>query len=103
MKQKKLYFFYLKINFKKWTRAFLRQNNNQLKISDEEKLNLIDENMEYILTGILVHGGSNIQSGHYYSYIMDQETGKWYQFNDNSISDYNIYTELEKECFGNMG
>ena len=92
-----------KINFKKWTRAFLRQNNNQLKISDEEKLNLIDENMEYILTGILVHGGSNIQSGHYYSYIMDQETGKWYQFNDNSISDYNIDTELEKECFGNMG
>ena len=92
-----------KINFKKWTRAFLRRNNKQLKISDEEKRNLLDENMEYILTGILVHGGSNIQSGHYYSYIMDQETGKWYQFNDNSISDYNIDTDLEKECFGNMG
>ena len=100
-----------KINFKKWTRAYLRLNDNQdnkikedlLKITNEEKQNLIDDNMDYILTGILVHGGSNIQSGHYYSYIMDQETGKWYQFNDNSISDYNIDTDLEKECFGNMG
>ena len=103
--------FPMKINFKKWTRAYLRLNDNEnnklsedlLKITDIEKLNLIDENMEYILTGILVHGGSNIQSGHYYSYIMDQETGKWHQFNDNTISDYNIGTDLEKECFGNMG
>ena len=59
--------------------------------------------MEYILTGILVHGGSNIQSGHYYSYIMDQETGNWHQFNDNTISDYNIDADLENECFGNKG
>ena len=103
--------FPMKINFKKWTRAYLRLNDNEnnklsedlLKINDVEKQNLIDENMDYILTGILVHGGSNIQSGHYYSYIMDQETGKWHQFNDNTISDYNIDTELEKECFGNMG
>ena len=100
-----------KINFKKWTRAFLRLNDNPnnkikedlLKITDEEKQNLLDENMDYILTGILVHGGSNLQSGHYYSYIMDQETGKWHEFNDNSISDYNIDTDLEKECFGNIG
>ena len=99
------------INFKKWTRAYLRLNDNQnnklsedlLKITDAEKQNLIDDNMDYILTGILVHGGSNLQSGHYYSYIMDQETGEWHQFNDNTISDYNIDTELEKECFGNMG
>ena len=103
--------FPMKINFKKWTRAYLRLHDDQnnklsedlLKITDVEKQNLIDENMEYILTGILVHGGSNIQSGHYYSYIMDQETGKWHQFNDNTISDYNIDTDLEKECFGNKG
>ena len=100
-----------KINFKKWTRAYLRLNDNPnnklnedlLKITDEEKKNLIDDNMDYILTGILVHGGSNLQSGHYYSYIMDQETGKWHQFNDNTISDYDIEKELENECFGNHG
>ena len=95
------------INFKKWTRAFLRLNDNNiskdlLNITPEEEDNLIDENMDYILTGILIHGGSNLQSGHYYSFIMDQETGKWHQYNDNVISDYNIENDLEKECFGNL-
>ena len=95
------------INFKKWTRAFLRSNDNNiskdlLNITKEEEENLIDENMDYILTGILIHGGSNLQSGHYYSFIMDQETGKWHQYNDNVISDYNIESDLEKECFGNL-
>ena len=98
--------FPLKINFKKWTRIFLRTGDNNiskelLNISEEEKDNLVDDNMEYILTGILVHGGSNLESGHYYSFIMDQETGKWHQFNDRQISDFNIETDLEKECFGN--
>ena len=93
------------INFKKWTRAFLRLNDNNiskdlLNITKEEEQNLIDENMDYILTGILIHGGSNLQSGHYYSYIVDQKIGKWHQYNDNVIRDYNIETDLEKECFG---
>ena len=95
------------INLKKWTRAHLRLNDNNiskelLNITKEEEQNLIDENMDYILTGILVHGGSNLQSGHYYSFIIDQETGKWHQFNDNRISDYDIERDLEKDCFGNI-
>ena len=95
------------LNLKKWTRAYLRLKDNNiskdlLNITKEEEENLIDENMEYILTGILIHGGSNLESGHYYSFIMDQETGMWHQYNDNSISDYNIETDLEKECFGNL-
>ena len=72
-----------------------------LNITDEEKENLIEENMNYVLTGILIHSGSSLQSGHYYSLIMDQESGKWYQFNDNVISEFNIEKDLEKECFGN--
>ena len=95
------------INFKKWTRAYLRTGDNNiskdlLNITKEEENNLIDDNMDYILTGILIHGGSNLQSGHYYSFIMDQETGKWHCFNDNTISDFNIENDLEKECFGNI-
>ena len=95
------------INLKKWTRAHLRLNENNiskelLNITKEEEENLIDENMDYILTGILVHGGSSLQSGHYYSFIIDQETGQWHQFNDNKISDYNIERDLEKDCFGNI-
>ena len=46
--------FPMKINFKKWTRAYLRLHDDQnnklsedlLKITDVEKQNLIDENME---------------------------------------------------------
>ena len=95
------------INFKKWTRASLRSSDPNLKpdllnITEEEKENLIDEKMNYVLTGILIHSGSSLQSGHYYSLIMDQESGKWYQFNDNVISEFNIEKDLEKECFGNI-
>ena len=96
-----------KLNFKKWTRAFLRIKDNNiskelLQITKEEENNLIDEEMDYVLTGILIHGGANLQSGHYYSFIMDQETGEWHQYNDNKISNYNIENDLEKECFGNL-
>ena len=107
--------FPLKINFKKWTRAYLRMNevnsdeNKENKensendvISEEEKENLIDEKMNYELTGILIHSGASLQSGHYYSFIKDQETNKWYKFNDSTISEYDIDNDLEKECFGNI-
>ena len=98
--------FPLKLNLKRWTRVFLRKNEvndiDDNSISEEEKENLDDEKMNYELTGILIHSGSSLQSGHYYSFIKDQETDKWYKFNDSSISDYNIDTDLEKECFGNI-
>ena len=63
--------FPLKLNLKKWTRAYLRTNEvndkNDNNISEEEKENLDDDKMNYELTGILVHSGANLQSGHYYS------------------------------------
>ena len=99
--------FPLTINLKKWTRAFIRTNevnNNDENniISEEEKENLNNEKMNYELTGILIHSGASLQSGHYYSFIKDQESGKWYKFNDSTISDYDIEKDLEKECFGNI-
>ena len=98
--------FPLKLNLKRWTRVFLRKNEvndtDDKSISEEEKENLDDEKMNYELTGILIHSGSSLQSGHYYSFIKDQETDKWYKFNDSVISDYDIDKDLEKECFGNI-
>ena len=101
--------FPLKLNFKKWTRAYLRMNeattnemNNINIISEEEQENLNEEKMNYELTGILVHSGANLKSGHYYSFIKDQETNKWYKFNDSQITQYDIDKDLEKECFGNI-
>ena len=100
--------FPFEINFKKWTRAYLRSNDPNIKaeilnITDDERENLEDEKMNYVLTGILIHSGSSLQSGHYYSLIIDQESGKWYQFNDNNIAEFNIERDLEKECFGIKG
>ena len=100
--------FPFEINFKKWTRAYLRSTDPNLKpellnITEEEKENLDEEKMNYVLTGILIHSGSSLQSGHYYSLIIDQDSGKWYQFNDNNITEFNIERDLEKECFGIKG
>ena len=88
------------INFKKWTKAFLNVNTkNESKITEEEKENLIENKLEYQLTGILVHSGSTLASGHYYSFIMNQENGEWYKFDDTKISSFDI-KNIEYECFG---
>jgi ubiquitin C-terminal hydrolase len=42
----------------------------------------------YELAGVLVHSGS-AEAGHYYSYIKVKENGKWYEFNDSRISEFN--------------
>jgi ubiquitin carboxyl-terminal hydrolase 47 len=40
----------------------------------------------YELYSVLVHsGGAN--SGHYYCYIKSFEDGKWYNFNDGTVSE----------------
>ena len=88
------------INFKKWTKAYLNLNKkNESKITEEEKENLIENKLDYQLTGILVHSGSTLASGHYYSFIMDQQNGEWYRFDDTKISNFDI-KDIEIECFG---
>ena len=105
--------FPLELNLKKWTRAYIRLNElekelgkNNFNVNDviteREKENLNDEKMNFELTGILVHSGTTIQNGHYYSIIKDQESNLWYKFNDNVITEFDIEKDLEKECFGNI-
>ena len=56
--------------------------------------------------GIVVHTGT-ADSGHYYSYIKEQETfrlenkdtDKWYEFNDIWVRDFD-HTEIPAETFG---
>lgn len=54
----------------------------------------------YKLKGIVVHSG-NADSGHYYSFIQDRTNNNWYQFNDESVTPFNIDEDLENECYGN--
>ncbi|MCQ2817406.1 MAG: hypothetical protein MJ252_09095, partial [archaeon] len=96
-----------KICFKKYTRAFINnqeqlisgQRQSEVKLEDYETDNLSDEKTTYILTGILIHSGSTLQSGHYYSFIMDQMKGHWRRFDDVSVRNFEE-SQIEKECFG---
>ncbi|OQS06269.1 ubiquitin domain containing protein [Thraustotheca clavata] len=53
---------------------------------------------EYTLVGCVVHLGST-ESGHYYSLIQDRTTGKWMEFNDDTVSFFDPRL-MEAECFG---
>ena len=91
--------FPLEINFQKWTKAYLNMKKDNNLISEEEREYLIDNKLNYQLTGILIHSGSTLAHGHYYSFIMDQQNGKWFKFDDTKISCFDI-NNIEYESFG---
>lgn len=52
----------------------------------------------YELFSILIHSGSAM-GGHYYAYIKSFEDGKWYNFNDSSVSiipEAEVSSEIQK-------
>jgi len=53
---------------------------------------------EYELVGVLVHSGT-ADGGHYYSFIKERGTNKWFEFNDKTVREFEI-KDLAKECFG---
>jgi len=57
-----------------------------------------DDQTTYLLKGVVVHKGS-ADSGHYYSFIQDRTSLKWFKFDDKTISDFNVKS-LDKETFG---
>mmetsp|Transcript_5901 Transcript_5901/g.22384 ORF Transcript_5901/g.22384 Transcript_5901/m.22384 type:complete len:2668 (-) Transcript_5901:111-8114(-) len=56
----------------------------------------------YSLVGVLVHSGG-VNSGHYYSFIMDrsQSDHPWFEFNDCSLNKFDK-ARLADECFGGI-
>lgn len=59
---------------------------------------LPDEDYEYRLAGVLVHAGV-AQGGHYYSFVKDRTSGKWYRFDDEDVTPFDSNL-IEQECFG---
>jgi len=67
--------------------------------SDEDPLSVLpDEDYEYRLAGVLVHAGV-AQGGHYYSFIKDRTSAKWYRFDDEDVTPFDP-SSIEHECFG---
>ncbi len=57
---------------------------------EEDPLSTLpDEDYEYRLTGVLVHAGV-AQGGHYYSFVKDRISAKWYRFDDEDVTPFHI-------------
>ena len=93
------------LNFKAWMRSTIvmqnKEDNKNLNLKDiviSENEAMESEDSKFELSGVLVHSGGS-EGGHYYSFINDKDSCKWYEFNDGNVSDFNI-ANLKNECFG---
>jgi ubiquitin carboxyl-terminal hydrolase 47 len=78
-----------------------RQENFENYLKDrEEKISqyLRDGPLVYELYGILIHSGG-AYGGHYYTYIKSFEDGKWYNFNDSTVTELDV-GDIPAHCFG---
>lgn len=62
--------------------------------------NSSDLKYEYRLKGILVHSGV-AQGGHYYSFIYDHMSEKWFKYDDEDVTPFDP-ANIEAECFGGV-
>lgn len=87
----------------------LLQISNEFNITTPDNLNnrcngsdSTDISNEFVLSGIIVHSGSSIGSGHYIAYMKDYNTQKWYECNDNSIQHITNFdsnsNEIQSNC-----
>lgn len=88
-----------KLNMKHYTQDYLSLENRKLN-EDNLTAHIEESELLYDLTGVVIHGGS-AESGHYYSIIKDTKNSKWYEFNDNHITNFEI-EELPYEAFGGV-
>ena len=78
------YEFPLILDMNKYTEDFINNNKN--------------EDNQYKLKSIVVHTGT-CESGHYYSFILDEKSNEWYEFNDTRVEKFNI-KNLDTEAYG---
>lgn len=77
----------------------LEESETKDGAEEEDPLNILpDEDYEYRLTGVLVHAGV-AQGGHYYSFVKDRISAKWYRFDDEDVTPFDT-ASIEHECFG---
>lgn len=80
-------------------------NENSESISNRDASQEADAQCtKYELCGIVVHSGQ-ASGGHYYSYILHQDTDgvkKWYKFDDGEVNECKLdqEEEMKNQCFG---
>ena len=88
------------LNFKKWTNdGYQNFGEEFLKILGIENEN---NEMDYVLTGVLIHEGKLLQNGHFYSLLLDPETKRWFKFNDSIVMEFNFEKNLVKKALVQM-
>jgi len=83
-----------------------KEDSEKEKARKEERRQIIndflqDGSLVYELYSILIHSGG-AYGGHYYAYIKSFEDGKWYNFNDSSVSGLD-QDEIAAKTFGGGG
>ncbi|CAI5715363.1 unnamed protein product [Peronospora destructor] len=81
--------------------ALPRSTTGETSIGGDEKRSVkSDPNYEYRLNGVLVHSGV-AQGGHYYSFIYDHMSEKWFKYDDEDVTPFDP-ANIEAECFGGV-
>ncbi|KAI8853133.1 ubiquitin carboxyl-terminal hydrolase 42-like protein [Chytridium lagenaria] len=55
-------------------------------------------NESYNLCGVLVHAGSSVNSGHYYSYVRSSN-GLWYEMDDETVREVSVSSVLAQKAY----
>lgn len=61
--------------------SFPGELNMQQRLSEPSQLDLV-----YDLSAVLIHKGTAVNSGHYIALIKDENTGHWWEFDDEHVS-----------------
>lgn len=88
--------FPLNLNLQEYSQQYLRKKEKSNAEDEEEEYS--NDYFNYILKGFVVHVGS-ADSGHYYSFIQDRLSNKWFEFNDTVVREFDI-ADLAEEAFG---
>lgn len=89
------------INLKPYTREGIQTSGHGDETGDTELESREDRPewyYEYKLSGILIHWGS-ANAGHYYSYIKEVDGEKWFEFNDQSVTPFDV-SSIPECAFG---
>ncbi|OAY70810.1 Ubiquitin carboxyl-terminal hydrolase 26 [Ananas comosus] len=64
--------------------SFPRQLSMGNRLSDQS------DSLIYELSAILIHKGTAVNSGHYVAHIKDENSGKWWEFDDEHVSELSL-------------